>query len=215
MSSVNLDKVSTAELAAALKKKRKAERSQREEKVATYKRLRDTYLNTVFGKMEELSPTLIEFKSESVKLGLEMHALMYEVYDREKRELDNYTIADDDGLRKVVVERHHVCQYDETAEVAVGIIQQVMKDRFSGRNKGMYNILNDLLIKNDAGDYDEKMVAKLRKHQEEVNDPRFIEALDLLAAAYKPVGSRMYIRAYSRPTKAGKWREKVMNWSAM
>lgn len=212
---VDLSTVSAADLKAALKKKTAAERATQEEKVANYKTLRDDYLGTVFGKMAELSPLLLAFKTESLTLGLEIHALMYEVYGREKRDLDSYTITDDDGLRKVVMERHHICQYDETAEVAVGLIKEVLEATVRKRDKGMYKMLSALLVKNLAGDFDEKMVAKLRTCQEEVGDERFNQALDMLSAAYKPVGSRMYIRAYKRATKEGKWEEVTMNWSSM
>lgn len=215
MKPVDLDKVPLTDLKAALKKRTAAERETQEAKVKEYKHLRDEYLNTVFGKMEELSPALQAFKAESLKLGLEIHGLMYEVYAREKRDLDSYTLTDDAGLRKVVIDRHHVCQYDETAEVAVGLIKEVLESTVRKRDKGIYKLISTLLVKNQAGDYDEKMVAKLRSCQDEVGDERFNRALDLLAEAYKPVGSRMYIRAYSRATKEGKWEEKTMNWSSM
>lgn len=213
MSSV--ETMSAADLKAALKKKLADEKAAKANAKKGYDQLRDSYIETVFTKMEELSAQLRDFKSESVKLGIELHTKMYEALGREPKEgIDSYTITSADGLRKVSIERQWRCEYDETSTVAIDTIKAVLRDKFEGRNKSMYKIIDDILSKNGTGDYDERLVARLRKHEEAVDDKRFSEALDILAKAYKPTTSQMYIRAYRRD-QGGKWRDLVMNWSAM
>lgn len=215
MPTTDINKLSAAELARLAKEARAKERAQADAKRREYDRLRDEYLETCFGKMAELSATLKEFKDHAVKLGLELHEKMYLAYDREPKEgIDSYTLTSSDGLRKVVIERQWRCEYDETSIMAIETIRQVLRDKFEGRNKGMYKIIDSILMRNTKGDYDERLVAKLRKHEEDVSDPRFSEALDLLAKSYRPTSSQTYIRAY-RKDEQGRWQDITMNWSRM
>ncbi len=213
--STDISTMSAADLKAALKKKQAAEKAEKANAKQSYDKMRDSYIDTVFGKMEDLSGQLKEFKSESVRLGIELHTKMYETLGRAPKEgIDSYTLTSADGIRKVSIERQWRCEYDETSTVAIETIRTVLREKFEGRNKAMYKIIDDILIKNGTGDYDERLVAKLRKHEEAVDDKRFSEALDILARAYRPTTSQMYIRAYRRDD-GGKWRDLVMNWSAM
>ncbi len=215
MSSTDITTMSAADLKAALKKKQADEKAAKANAKKGYEAMRDGYIDTVFGKMEELSAQLRDFKTESVKLGIELHAKMYHTLGREPKDgIDSYTLTSADGLRKVSIERQWRCEYDETSTVAIDTIKAVLRDKFEGRNKSMYRIIDDILSKNGTGDYDERLVARLRKHEEAVDDRRFSEALDILARAYRPTTSQMYIRAYRRE-QGGKWRDVVMNWSAM
>ncbi len=211
----DISKLSAAELAKLAKEAKAKEQAENAEKRKAYDKLRDSYLDTVFGKMEELSAQLNVFKAESVKLGIELHAKMYEAYGREPKEgIDSYTLTSADGLRKVVIERQWRCEYDETAEVAITQIKEVLRDKFANRNNAVYSMLERVLLRNNKGDYDERLVAKLRAEEPKVNAPRFSEALAMLAAAYKPTSSQTYIRAY-RKRDDGKWEDITMNWSRM
>lgn len=213
MSSV--ETMSAAELKAALKKKQAEEKAAKANAKKGYDQLRDSYIKTVFSKMEELSAQLRDFKGKSVHQGIELHTKMYQTLGREPKDgIDSYTLTSADGLSRVRIERQWRCEYDETSTVAIDTIKAVLRDKFEGRNKSMYKIIDDILSKNGTGDYDERLVARLRKHEEAVDDKRFSEALDILAKAYKPTTSQMYIRAYRREP-GGKWRDVVMNWSAM
>ena len=215
MSTTDINKMSAAELKAALKKKQATEKADMAAKKKSYDKMRDDYIGTVFSKMDEMSSKLREFKTESVKLGLELHEKMFEAHGRtSKPGVDHYSLVSADKQSKVVIERQWRCEYDETSTVAIQTIREVLREKFEGRNKGMYGIIDGILMKNGKGDYDERLVAKLRKHEEAVGDPRFSEALDILAKAYRPTTSQTYIRAYRR-NEGGKWVDVVMNWSSM
>ena len=211
----DIKQMSAAELRRLAKEATAKERADNEAKRKEYDKLRDTYIDTVFGKMEELSAQLSAFKDESVKLGLELHAKMYEAYGREPKDgIDSYTLTSADGASKVVIDRQWRCEYDETAEVAIAKLKEVLRDKFANRNNAMYSMLERVLLRNNKGDYDERLVAKMRAEEDKVNDPRFTDALTMLAKAYKPTTSQTYIRAY-RKADTGKWEDITMNWSRM
>lgn len=214
----DINAMSAAELKAALKKKQADEKAAKTNAKKSYDQMRDSFLETTFAKMFELSQAQHEFKNEAVKLGLEVHDKMYEAYGREKREgIDHYSLVSSDGLRRVSIERKHICEYDETVEVGIALVREVLRDKFAERSKKAYRMLESVLMKNKKGDYDEAMVAKLRKHAEEVdNDPRFTEALDIISKAYRPTGStQLYLRAHRKETADGRWIDIPMNWSSM
>lgn len=214
--STDIKQMSAAQLKVALKKKQAEEVATAKAKRKDYDGMRDQFIGSVFSKFEAVQAELGTFKAEAIKLGLELHDKMYEAYGREKREgIDNYTLTSDDATKKVVIQRDWLCRYDETVEVGIGMIKEVVRDKFEPRNKGMYAVIDGLLLKGNEGDYDERMVAKLRKHADAFdNDPRFFEALDIITRAYKPVESRLYLRVY-RKTEAGAWEDISVNWSRM
>lgn len=149
--------MSAAELQALLKKKKAEEKAAKANAKKGYDQLRDSYIDTVFSKMEDLSAQLRDFKGESVKLGIELHTKMYQTLGREPKDgIDSYTLTSADGLRRVSIERQWRCEYDETSTVAIDTIKAVLRDKFEGRNKSMYRIIDDILSKNGTGDYDER-----------------------------------------------------------
>jgi len=216
MPKTDITQMSTAELRAALKKKQADETVAAKAQRKEYDAMRDEFISTVFAKFEAIQNELGSFKNQAVKLGLELHAKMYEAYGREKRDgIDHYTLTSDDANKKVVIQRDWLCRYDETVEIGIGMIKEVVRAKFEPRNKSMYAVIDGLLLKGNEGDYDERMVARLRKHAEAFdNDPRFFEALDIITRAYKPVESRLYLRVYKK-TNAGVWQDISVSWSSL
>lgn len=216
MSTIDITKLSAAQLVKLARDAAKKEKAEKSEARKKYDALRDDYLEKVFIRMADLSKRMKELKANSVRLGIELHAKMYEAYGREIKEgIDNYTLTSGDGLRKVLIERSHVCAYDESVEVGIGLIRDVLRDKFGARSKEAYRTIEALMVKNRAGDYDENMVAKLRSIADTYSgDDRFTKGLDIIAKSYKPYRSQMYMRAYQKD-EVGKWKEVVMNWSAM
>ena len=208
-------RMSTTELRALLREREAEEHKEREGQRAAYDHDRDAYVHGLLARMDDMAAALADLKQQSIRQGQKLHERMYAAYGRVKRrELDHYSLVSSDGRHRVVIERQHRCAYDETSTVAIETIRAVLREKFEGRHKAMYAIIDGILMKNGKGDYDERLVAKLRKHECAVNDSRFSEALDLLAHAYKPTSSQTYVRGY-RKDDQGRWREVSMNWSAL
>jgi hypothetical protein len=207
--------LSAADLRVLLRQKEAEERKGRESLRAAYDADRDAYVDHMLTEMARLSTAMQALKLRASTQGQALHARMYEAYGRvKKRELDHFSLVSGDCQRKVVIERQHRCAYDETSTVAIETIRQVLRAKFEGRNKTLYAIIDAVLMKNGKGDYDERLVAKLRKHEPAVNDERFTEALNLLARAYRPTHTQTYVRAYRKDAN-GRWLEVPMSWSAL
>jgi hypothetical protein len=79
----------------------------------------------------------------------------------------------------------------------------------------MYKIIDDILMKNNKGDYDERLVAKLRSHEDDINDPEFSKALDDLAKAYYTFDTATYVRGYVKNLDTNKWEQIPMQFSSL
>ena len=210
-----VSELSVEELQEALKKKQKDELINQKIKKRAYEERRDYLVDTTVDAFKDYQDKLVIFKSLTIALSNELHEEMYQVYNREKKELKQFSLTNEKGTRRLVVEQQEKLHFDETAEVAINQIKELLREKFANRNQKMYSLIDTILMKNKKGDYDERLVSKLRKHEADVNDVRFSEALDILSQAYKPEGSSLYLRAYERDTTTAKWKEISIQFSAL
>lgn len=211
---IDLNQISLEELEAVLNQKRREEKNSLEKAQADYKKRRDNFVKATVASFCELSAALKQLKMKTLQRGHELHDEMYEVFDKETRPLKEFSLMTEDGSHKLVIQKQERQALDETAEVAIGTIKEVFKQKFEARNKSMYNILDGLLIKNQKGDYDERLVAKLRKYEADVDDKDFSRALDDLSKAYYTSGSSTYCRVFAKNHQTGKWQDVPMQFSS-
>lgn len=211
----SIAEMTTAELRQHLEQKEKEERKLKDQARRKYEKDKDAFVASFVSQAAQFHAELKQFKTAAIARGNELHDLMFEVFEKEAKELKSFTIMNEEKTMKVVVERAERHGFNETAEVAIAEIKDVLRAKFEGRNKGMYEIIDSILMKNTKGDYDERLVAKLRRHEETVDDKRFSEALDTLANAYYTTNSGTYIRAYKLNQESNKWDDIVLQFSAL
>lgn len=193
---MEVQELSAKQLREMLAKKEAEERSDMLQRQRDYEREKEAFVIDAVAKFKDFNEALSIFKSYLLKRGNELHDKMWEVYGKEAKDLKQFSLQNSDKNLKLVIERQEKLQFDESAEVAIGIIKDVLKSKFEGRNKAMYNIIDGVLMKNKKGDYDERLVTKLRKYEGDVNSEEFSKALDILAKSYNTTGSSTYARAY-------------------
>lgn len=211
---IDINQISLQELEAVLDQKRREEKASAEKAQSDYKKKRDSFIKTAVASFCELSAALRQLKMKTLQRGHELHDEMFEVFEGKARPIKEFSMITEDGNYKLVIQKQERQALDETAEVAIGTIKEVFKQKFEARNKSMYNILDGLLIKNQKGDYDERLVAKLRKYESEIDDKDFSRALDDLSKAYYTSGSSTYCRAYRKNPQTGKWQDIPMQFSS-
>lgn len=208
--------MSTADLQAELNARKSAEKAEADKQLRQYEADRELFIQEMVLHFEELSSRLKALKKRAVETASDLQERSYTVLGRKRKdkEVDQFTLLSKDGKLKLVMDRQYRGEYDETGLVAIGTIREVMREKFEGRNKTLYIIVDSILMKNRKGDYDERLVSKLSKHEQDVNDPRFSEALAQLRRAYRTTTSQTYIRVY-RQNEAGRWEDISVAFSAM
>ncbi|BDD11671.1 hypothetical protein FUAX_41030 (plasmid) [Fulvitalea axinellae] len=214
MEKMDLSAMSAEELRKALAEREKAENREQEKREKSWREVKDAFVTKAVGTMREISGMMRDFKGEAVSNGNALHKEMYEVFGKKEKEgLKQFSLVTEDGMMKLVIDRQERQELDETATVAIETIKEVFRAKFAVRNKTMYNILDGILVKNKKGDYDERLVAKLRKFEGEVDDREFSEALDQLSKSYNTVGSSTYMRAYVWDKERERWDDVPMAFS--
>lgn len=210
-----IEEYSLEELKAQLKKKENAQKAEQAKKERLYQNERDSYVTDAVAAMKELSEKMSEFKHLAIQKGNELHRQMFDIFNKQEKDLKQFSLISKDGLSKIIIERQERQELDETAIVAIEAIKDVFKRKFSGRNQTMYKILDGILMKNRKGDYDERLVAKLRKYEQDIDDVEFSEALDRLSASYNVIGSATYLRAYTFNVELNRWDDIPMQFSSL
>lgn len=96
----------------------------------------------------------------------------------------------------------------------INAIKEIFRDKFEARHKGMYNLLDGLLIKGTKGEYDPKLLAKARRQVRELGDENLISEFDKLEQCQRVVGTSLYCRLYIRDEKL-KWQDVSLQFSSL
>lgn len=212
---VDLSAMSTDQLEALLKQKKAEEKQALKTKQRAYEASRHEYVCNAVNFFNEYNKNLKEFKELVFEQGKQLYDQMFDVYGKEAKETKSFSLESNDGLKKVEIEFHERIEFDERAVIHIATLKQVFRDKFQNRNQKMYNMLETLLVKNKAGDYDPRLLTKLNKHRDDIDDARFSEALDNLANCHKVAGTSKYIRAYERRELDGAWEVINIQFSAL
>lgn len=215
MEAKDISQLSAAELEQLLAEKKKEERAKQLKSENDYKKERDEFVQTTVALFVDMSIKLKELKTDVLDRANLLHKRMYEVFEKEEKPLKQFSLITECGNYKLVVECSERATLDETGEVAIETIKEVFKRKFENRNKSMYNIIETILMKNNKGDYDERLIHKLRKHEPDINDPDFTKALEQLSKAYRTQQSATYCRAYKLNLSNNKWEDIPMQFSSL
>jgi hypothetical protein len=212
METVDLSKLSVEELKAAIAEKEKAQKNDSERRKEAYIADRDKFITETVNKLEAFRTMLKEFKEETFISGKTLHEQMFDIFGREHKELQSFHLETENGQYKLQFERRPIFKFDETAQVGIDLIKEILDKEYKGEKS--YKHLQDILTKNSQGDYDERLVAKLRKRESEIEDRRFPEALNILSAAQYISGTALYVRGYKRNDNK-QWEELSIQFSSL
>ena len=207
--------MSTDELKQLLAKREKEQKTEHKKKISNYENKRNDFVVKTANRFLEIQEILKDFKIESMQVGNAMHREMYEVFGKEEKETKQFQLVSDDGNFKLVIQSQEKFSFDETAEVHINTIKQVLEDKFASRNKTMYKILTSLLIKNGKGDWNSNKVLELSNFIDDVKDERFTEAIKGLRHSAHHSGTAKYFNAYEKNQETKAWQNISIQFSTL
>lgn len=209
---LDLSTLSKEELRAELERRdQEARKEQIAKENAHLKRKKDFLFNTV-SRFESYHNELKQLKDFTIIEANKIWNEMYEVQGKEAKEQKQISIKH--GDYKITAERREKFEFTDEAAVHIDAIQEIMKQRFETRNKGMYSFFETILMKNNAGDYDPKLLTKAKKKAIELGYDDLIEELEKLQNCLTVNGTAMYCRAYKK-NKNGAWKDVVIQFSSL
>lgn len=198
MENINLANLSSEQLKdlqRQVKEREIAEKAQRDSEIATYKEMVSSTVISCFPTLQQLSEVLVITKREvrqSFRAILDMKAELYGVKETQQ----SHTFTSTDGKYRLTIGYNVIDNYDDTADAGVAMVKEYLEalgDTASG--KQAVKISLSLLAKDTKGTLKASKIMTLRKHALDSGDPKFIEGVDIIMYAYKPIETKQYIRA--------------------
>ncbi len=203
------------ELKAQLAKAEEKQKREQKQLITAYEKKRNEFVVKTANKFLEIREILKDFKMESMQDGNALHLEMYKVFNKKEKESKQFQLVSDDGNFKLIIQSQDKFSFDETAEVHINAIKQVLEDKFASRNKTMYKILTSLLIKNKTGDWNSNKVLELSNYIDDINDPRFSEAIRGLRHSAHHSGTAKYFNAYQKNQETKAWENISIQFSTL
>lgn len=206
-----ISEMTASELEAALKEKKAEERKEAEAVKKSYIEEKDRFLNGVEAIFSEYNAGLTELKNNTIVAAEFLNKRKYEIEGKVVRGAKSFELKND--TIKITVETQERFDFTDEAIVHINAIKDIFRNKFQDRNKGLYNLLDGLLIRNGKGEYDPKLLIKIRAAARELGDEGLIGEVDKLYDCQIVSGTSKYVRVYTRDDK-GRWKDIPLNFSS-
>ncbi len=207
-----LSEYTAAELKEYLKQKEAADQEKQIKRKKAYETDKENFLNEVSTKFKELQTILSDVKNDTISHSENFNALKYQLEDKAVKEAKSFELKNDNV--KIVVENQDKFDFNDTAIVHINAIKDIFRAKFEGRNKGFYNLLDSILMKNSKGDYDAKLLNKARRQAKELGDDALMLEFDKLNDCLVVVGTAKYVRVYTKDDK-NRWKDVSLSFSSL
>lgn len=212
--SINLESLTEEQLTEALAKKREEKKRINANRKKIFNEENDYFCKSTAEKFIEISNALKILKEETITEAYRLYNEMFLLNDKKPKEVKSFMRKNKEGNIMVVVDAHERIEFTEEATVHINTIKDIFKNKFSSRNKGLYNILDGLLIKGRKGEYDPKLLAKSRKQVKDLGDETLIKEFDKLTDCQRVVGTSRYCRVKVKDTN-DKWQDINVQFSSL
>ena len=195
-----------AELEAKIAEEKLSKERARKEQINTYKDLVSDAIHEAFARLKDESLALSRTKQGVYRLFESVMAMKQELFRTKKSGQWSHTFTDKEGTKRITLGVNTLDNYDDTAEDGISKVNEYL-DSLALDNPNAeraVTICRSLMARDRKGNLKPSKIVTLYKHARESGDARFIEGVDIIMNAYKPVPSKTYIRAEYKNDK-GEW----------
>lgn len=210
-----ITELSSSEMAKVMAHKKQQEFEQERERKQRREKEEDLLVNAIFGEYSQKSEDLKLWKEMQIEAILEHRRRTYEDLGVTPEETKKISYKSLDGKRKVELEYADRFSFNSEAVVHIDKIREILRKEFKETNPKLFGFVESILVKNNAGDYDPKLLTKARKEAEKLDDPReILEEFDKLERCKIVEGTSRYVRCYEKDNN-NKWQGITINFSAL
>ncbi|MFW6346633.1 MAG: DUF3164 family protein [Halomonas sp.] len=171
-----------------------------EDQIKEIDKLRDEFVLSIVDRACELRDELRDFKGDvfsEIEAFVETSAQEYDVQIGGKK--GNVQLTSFDGQYKVIRAIQEHITFDERLQAAKGLIDECLKEWTADARPEIATIVQDAFRVDSAGNIRTGQVLGLRRLN--IQDPRWLRAMDAIADAVQVTGSKSYVRVYKRDDK--------------
>ena len=206
--------LTNAELKAVMDHREKHDKKKEEAARKEYQKDKEDFITYLAGAFQEQKEVLTGIKETAIKTTQELLKRIYEINGKELKTQKTFAIKDEKDTMKVVLDTQERFEFTEEAQVHINAIKELFKAKFEDRNKGFYNLLDSILMRNSKGDYDAKLLTKAKSEVKKLEDEALILEFDKLQDCLRVVGSATYLRVYAK-NATNKWEDISLNFSSL
>ena len=207
-----ISEYTAAELKELAKQKEAVEQEKQIKRKKAYDTDKENFLNEVATKFTEVKGILLSLKNDTISHSENFNSLKYQLEDKAVKEAKSFELKNDNV--KIVVENQDKFDFNDTAIVHINAIKDIFREKFEARNKGFYNLLDGILMKNSKGEYDAKLLNKARRQAKELGDENLMNEFDKLNDCLVVVGTAKYVRVYTKDDK-NRWKDVSLSFSSL
>lgn len=158
---------------------------------------------------------LTRFKQGVVKSIDEYMQMMRERYhlDVSAGTKGNLTLQSFDGLKKVQIAVQQYIDFDEKLNLAKEKIDIYLKEITKDTDPAIQTLIMKAFEVDKKGNIDAKKILSLKSYK--IEHPQWQEAMKLIDDAVEIVGSKSYIRFYTREGQADRWQAVSLDFAAV
>jgi hypothetical protein len=209
---MNITEMTTAQLEQYLKEKKEGENKQQEARKKAHAKDKENFLQEVVERFNDAKGILVSLKTDAIIHAENFNNMKYELEGKTVKDAKSFELKNDSI--KIVVETQDRFDFNDQAIVHITAIKDIFREKFENRNKGFYNLLDGILMKNTKGEYDAKLLTKARRQVKELGDDNLMSEFDKLNDCLIVVGSAKYIRVYTKDDK-NRWKDISLNFSGL
>lgn len=182
-----------AELKAQLEAEERAEKQKRQNNIDAYKRSVDEFCKDVFGRMEKVSEMLRAEKDRTFSSADILIKMKGELYNtKQDRHSNQFTTSD--GKITVALGFRTNDGWDDTVDAGIAKVKEYLKSLTkTDEGSKAVDIILKLLAKDKKGNLKASAMIQLEQHAAKFGDPLFIEGVQIIRDAYRPVDSCQFI----------------------
>jgi vacuolar-type H+-ATPase subunit E/Vma4 len=187
----------TAEQRAALKAQieaeERAESQKRQDSIDAYKQMVDEFCSDTFERMKKISE-LLRTEKERVFAAADLLIEQKEALFKTKQDRHSNQFTTADGKYTVALGYRTNDGWDDTVDVGIAKVKEYLKSlTTTDEGAKAVDIIMKLLAKDKKGNLKASAMIQLEQHASKYGDPLFIEGVQIIRDAYRPVDSCQFI----------------------
>lgn len=193
---MDLSKMTAAEraqLKAQLEAEERAEIQKRQENIDAYKQSVDEFCKDVFGRMQKVSELMRAEKERTFSAAnilIEMKEQLYKT--KQDRHSNQFTTSD--GKYTVALGYRTNDGWDDTVDVGIAKVKEYLRSLAATEDGAKaVDIILKLLAKDKKGNLKASAMIQLEQEAAKIGDATFIEGVQIIRDAYRPVDTCQFI----------------------
>jgi hypothetical protein len=171
---------------------------------ANYKKMVDEECSKTFPSLQQVSRLLTHVKRTCIDNFQTLIRLKAELYGKEE-EQTSHSFTTKNGTITIIIGYNMIDAWDDTANTGIAKVNEYIRSLASDKkSKSLVDAILRLLAKDNKGNLKASRVLQLKQMAEKSDDSGFVDAVNIIQDAYRPVRSKEYIRCIYTGTQGEK-----------